>query len=180
MCGIIGYIGKEEACRILLEGISRLEYRGYDSMGISVLNSKGIVTGKDAGKVDEVRKKIDFDAMHGSLGIAHTRWATNGVPSRENAHPHSDCGNEISIVHNGIIENFSELKAEMISKGHKFRSQTDTEVISHLIEEHYKGNLFEAVRHALNKVTGSYALGIISSKEPDKIIAARNESPLII
>lgn len=180
MCGIMGYIGNKEASSILIRGINNLEYRGYDSVGISTLSNSHISTLKDVGKVDEVRKRLDFEAMKGSVGLAHTRWATNGKPSRENAHPHADCKNEISIVHNGIIENYSELREMLISTGHSFKSETDTEVIAHLIEDCYAGSLKEAVNKAVNIIKGSYALGIISSKEPDKIIAARNESPLIV
>ena len=180
MCGIMGYIGDKEASSILIRGINNLEYRGYDSVGISTLSNSHISTLKDVGKVDEVRKRLDFEAMEGSIGLAHTRWATNGKPSKENAHPHADCKNEISVVHNGIIENYSELKEMLVSKGHLFKSETDTEVIAHLIEEFYDESLKEAANKAINQIKGSYALGIISSKEPDKIIAARNESPLIV
>src|SRR3989338_2694711 len=180
MCGIMGYIVDKEASSILIRGINNLEYRGYDSVGISTLSNSHISTLKDVGKVDEVRKRLDFEAMEGSIGLAHTRWATNGKPSKENAHPHADCKNEISVVHNGIIENYSELKEMLIGKGHSFTSETDTEVVAHLIEEFYDESLKEAANKAINMIKGSYALGIISSKEPDKIIAARNESPLIV
>lgn len=180
MCGIMGYIGNREASRILVRGINNLEYRGYDSVGISTLSNSRISTLKDVGKVEEAKKRLDFEGMKGSVGLAHTRWATNGKPSKENAHPHADCRNEISIVHNGIIENYAELKEMLLSKGHSFKSETDTEVVAHLIEEYYDGSLKEAVNKAVGLIKGSYALGIISSKEPDKIIAARNESPLVI
>ncbi|MBS3102426.1 glutamine--fructose-6-phosphate transaminase (isomerizing) [Candidatus Woesearchaeota archaeon] len=180
MCGIIGYIGNEKAAPILIKGLKNLEYRGYDSAGISTISKNNIIIEKDTGKIDEIEKKINFDSMGGSVGISHCRWATHGNVTKENAHPHTDCTGKISIVHNGIIENFSELKEKLIKKGHKFSSTTDTEVIVHLIEEHYKGSIEEAARNALKEVEGSYALGVICSDEPDKLIAARNESPLIV
>ncbi|MBU90067.1 glutamine--fructose-6-phosphate transaminase (isomerizing) [Candidatus Woesearchaeota archaeon] len=186
MCGIIGYIGKSKAAPILIEGLKRLEYRGYDSAGISTINENNILVEKDIGKIEEIQKKrkkeekINFEKIEGNVGLSHCRWATHGSVTKENAHPHTDCKNNISIVHNGIIENFSEIKEKLIKKGHKFISLTDTEVIAHLIEDNYEGNIEEATRKALKQIEGSYALGVICSKEPDKLIAARNESPLII
>src|SRR3989338_7472172 len=180
MCGIVGYIGNEEAFPILLNGLKNLEYRGYDSAGFAIVN-KGIVIEKDVGRIEDVEKKIDLSLLKGCSGLAHCRWATHGSVTKNNAHPHADCSNKIVIVHNGIIENYSELKDRLIEKGHVFSSETDTEVIAHLIEEHHKKSEFkDAVRSALKEVQGSYALGVICSDEPDKMIAARNESPLII
>ena len=186
MCGIIGYIGDKKAAPILMDALKRLEYRGYDSAGISTINKNNILVEKDIGKLEEIKEKrekeknINFEKIEGNVGISHCRWATHGGVTKENAHPHTDCKNMISIVHNGIIENFSELKEKLIQKGHKFKSSTDTEVIAHLIEDNYNGDIEEATRKALKQIEGSYALGIICSKEPNKLIAARNESPLIL
>src|SRR3989338_847525 len=186
MCGIIGYIGNSKAAPILIDALKRLEYRGYDSAGISTIDKNNIIVEKDIGKIDEKEekrkkeKKINFEKIEGNVGISHCRWATHGNVTKENAHPHLDCKGNISIVHNGIIENFSELKDMLIKKGHKFSSLTDTEVIAHLIEDNYNRNIEEATRNALKQIEGSYALGVICAKEPDKLIAARNESPLII
>ena len=180
MCGIIGYIGNSKAAPILIEGLKRLEYRGYDSAGISTIDKNSIIIEKDIGKIQEIETKIDFNKINGSIGISHCRWATHGGVTKENAHPHLDCKKEISVVHNGIIENFSELKEMLVKKGHKFVSLTDTEVIAHLIEDNYKDDIEKATRKALKQIEGSYALGVICAKEPDKLIAARNESPLVI
>ena len=180
MCGIIGYIGKNKAAPILMEALKRLEYRGYDSAGFCTINKNNILIEKDIGKIQEIENKINFDGLDGSVGISHCRWATHGNVTKENAHPHTDCGRMISIVHNGIIENFSELKEKLIKKGHKFKSATDTEVIAHLIEDNYNGDIEEATRKALKQIDGSYALGIVCAKEPQKLIAARNESPLVL
>lgn len=180
MCGIIGYIGNNKASVILWEGLKKLEYRGYDSAGICTIDKNNIIVEKDIGKLDEIQKKINFDNFDGNIGISHCRWATHGNVTKDNAHPHFDCKNKISIVHNGIIENFSELKEMLINKGHKFNSLTDTEVIAHLIEDNFNGIIEEATSKALKLIEGSYALGIICVDEPDKIIAARNESPLIV
>lgn len=182
MCGIIGIVGcKGNIGKILLEGIRNLEYRGYDSAGISTINHNKILIKRDIGKIDEVDKKVNFSELEGSIGIGHTRWATCGGITKQNAHPHVDCTNKICLVHNGIIENYSELKDELAKNGHKFYSQTDTEVIAHLIEENLKDSRIEdAVRLALNRIEGSYALGILFANEPNKLLAARNESPLIV
>ena len=180
MCGIIGYIGKNKAAPILMEALKRLEYRGYDSAGFCTINKNNILIEKDIGKIQEIENKINFNGLDGSVGISHCRWATHGNVTKENAHPHTDCGRMISIVHNGIIENFSELKEKLIKKGHKFKSATDTEVIAHLIEDNYNGDIEEATRKALKQIDGSYALGIVCAKEPQKLIAARNESPLVL
>lgn len=181
MCGIVGYIGKEEAQGILIEGLRRLEYRGYDSAGISVIDKGQIKTVKTVGKLHQLEKILRKSPLEGKIGIGHTRWATHGKPSDENAHPHADCHNQIVVVHNGIIENYIELKKDLIKKGHKIISETDTEIIAHLIEEHHKTHSFEkAVSLSLKELRGAYALGVIHSQYPDTIIAARLGSPLII
>jgi len=180
MCGIIGYIGNSKAAPILFEGLKRLEYRGYDSAGICTIDNNKTLLEKDIGKLEEIEKKINFNNLTGNVGISHCRWATHGSVTKENAHPHCDNNEKISIVHNGIVENFQELKDMLIEKGHNFKSLTDTEVIVHLIADNYDGSIEEATEKALKKIEGSYALGVICADEPDKIIAARNESPLII
>jgi glucosamine--fructose-6-phosphate aminotransferase (isomerizing) len=179
MCGIVGYIGDRQAKEILLEGLTRLEYRGYDSAGLVTLNDRPILT-KTEGKVVELTKKLKDKASDGKIGIAHTRWATHGEPIERNAHPHTDCKQEIFVVHNGIIENYKHLKDELIRNGHKFASDTDTEVLAHLIEEEDKGNLEQAVAVALSKIRGTYGLAVISCLEPDKIVVARSGSPLLV
>ncbi len=180
MCGIVGYIGSRQAKKILLEGLKRLEYRGYDSAGISVLTQEGLSTFKRPGKIAELENDFDQLNLNSTVGIAHTRWATHGFPSEENAHPHSDCTGEIALVHNGIIENFSVLKERLIELGHKFKTETDTEVLAHLIEENFEGNLEIAVQKALRSVEGAYGIAVISTRDPDKIVAARLGSPLVI
>ena len=179
MCGIIGYIGDKKASPILIKGLKNLEYRGYDSAGIATISENEILIKKDVGNIEAVNKKANFSKLEGNIGLAHTRWATCGSVTKENAHPHTDCTNKISIVHNGIIENYNKLKKELLKKGHKFKSDTDTEIIAHLIEDNYQGSLKEATLKALKKLEGSYALGIIHS-DSRELIAARNESPLII
>jgi len=179
MCGIVGYVGNREAKEILLEGLTRLEYRGYDSAGLVTLNDGAVIV-KTEGKVAELTKKLENTPVNGKIGIAHTRWATHGEPSERNAHPHSDCKAQIFVVHNGIIENYRHLKDELIKKGHNFSSDTDTEVLAHLIEEGYKGNLEQAVADALSKVRGTYGIAVISILEPDKIVVARSGSPLLV
>ncbi len=180
MCGITGYIGKEDAAPILVRGLSRLEYRGYDSAGISVLENGRIKSLKMPGKIRELYDGLKKKPLSGNLGIAHTRWATHGIPNYINAHPHYDCKKEIALVHNGIIENCDDLKRRLQKKGHKFLSDTDTEVLPHLIEEYYDGNLEEAVRKALKDAQGSYAIAVIHRSEPGKLVGARNGSPLIV
>jgi len=183
MCGIFGCIARNaKAAPIIHAALKRLEYRGYDSVGIATIHKGKIYIKKDSGKIDDVHKLLNLDDMPGSLGIGHTRWATHGAPYQANAHPHTDCKGEIAVVHNGIIENFSELRNELEDLGHKFKSKTDTEVIPHLIEENMKKSLglVESVREALKAVRGSYAIAVISSREPDKIVCARMESPLIL
>jgi len=187
MCGIIGYIGKKQALPIVMEGLKRLEYRGYDSSGIVVLNGATEVI-KTKGRIEDLRDKIGGKDIKGKTGIGHTRWATHGQPSEANAHPHWDCKKEIFVVHNGIVENYKQLKGELIAQGHKFISETDSEVLAHLIEENYKGNpsvssgqaLEEAVRLSLQKIVGAYAIAVVCEKEPNKIVFARRSSPLLV
>ncbi len=177
MCGITGYMGFRNASNIILEGLKRLEYRGYDSSGVGIIGDKLLVF-KEVGEIRNLEKNIP--EIHGRLGIGHTRWATHGGVCKENAHPQLSCNKRIAVVHNGIIENFKELKEELQEGGHRFLSETDTEVISHLIEENYKGDLEDAVRDAIKKLSGSYSIVVISDLEPDKLICARKESPLVI
>ncbi len=182
MCGIVGCILKDKkAAPILLECVRRLEYRGYDSVGIAT-SSSSINIKKDSGKIDEVHERLHLDELPGRVGIAHVRWATHGLPTRENAHPHTDCNNKIVLVHNGIIENYQELKDQLQKEGHHFHSDTDTEVIAHLIEKQMDGgkDFEEAVRVATQNINGSYALAIIHTDYPDTIIGVRKESPLIL
>ncbi|MFA5311482.1 MAG: glutamine--fructose-6-phosphate transaminase (isomerizing) [Candidatus Omnitrophota bacterium] len=183
MCGIIGYIGVKPAQSILLSGLKRLEYRGYDSSGMALISPKkqAISIKKSPGKIKALEKILKVNPLSGNTGIAHTRWATHGVPNQVNAHPHQDCAGEIAIVHNGIIENYETLKNQLINEGHSFRSSTDTEVVVHLIEKFYKQvPLEEALQKALKLLTGSFALGVISSREPNKLVGARSGSPLIV
>lgn len=180
MCGIIGYIGERSALPVMLDGLARLEYRGYDSAGIAVLAHDKIAVFKQPGKIKDLAANIPTQKFAGNLGIGHTRWATHGVPNEANAHPHTDCGNTLALVHNGIIENYRALKERLVLEDHKFRSQTDTEVIAHLIEENYKGDLVGAVLKSVKRLEGNYALGIIALDEPDKLVAARCGSPLLI
>jgi len=182
MCGIIGYIGKQKAVPILIEGLKRLEYRGYDSAGVSIIDGKKIINLKSVGKVAELENKLsDSKEILGTIGIAHTRWATHGKPSDQNSHPHCDCSGKIHLVHNGIIENYLELKSYLLKNGHKFKSETDSEIIVHLIEEFNKKLDFkEAVLEALKKIRGTYGLAIINQDEPEKIIVARLGSPLLL
>jgi len=180
MCGIVGYIGENKAAPILINGIRRLEYRGYDSSGISIIEDSKMLCERSVGFISELEKKIDGKFSKGTLGIVHTRWATHGAPTIENAHPHTDCTGKISIVHNGIIENYNYLKAKLKKEGHIFKSETDSEVIAHLIESHFEGVLEDAVRLALKEVEGAYGLAIISLDEPGKLVAARRGSPLIV
>ncbi len=185
MCGIFGcIITQGNAAPLIHESLKRLEYRGYDSVGITTLENGVLFTKKDQGKIDDVHRTLNLDDMPGSIGIGHTRWATHGAPLKVNAHPHVDCSKTIAVVHNGIIENFSELKQELTSHGHVFVSKTDTEVVAHLIEQNLKDNpqmgLAEAVREATKRLDGSYALAVVSADEPEKIICARNESPLVL
>lgn len=183
MCGIVGYIGHREAWPIVLKGLKRLEYRGYDSAGIALLNDTGLNIYKKAGKVQELENFSVGKDLSGMIGIGHTRWATHGAPSDRNSHPHTSNSGKLSIIHNGIIENYATLKEELINRGHEFKSDTDTEVLVHLIEEIYKNentDLYEAVRLALNEVTGAYAIVLMDEDQPEQLIAARKGSPLVI
>jgi glucosamine--fructose-6-phosphate aminotransferase (isomerizing) len=181
MCGIVGYLGKGDAIRVILDGLRRLEYRGYDSAGVAVLQGNKLQICRCCGKVGDLAEKLKKNPIYGSIGIGHTRWATHGTPSEENAHPHTDCRKSLVIVHNGIIENYMSLKKELLKEGHIFRSETDTEVVAHLIGKYMRGDGFEeGVLRALGKVKGSYALCVISKAHPGKIIAARCGSPLVI
>ncbi len=180
MCGIVGYLGPKNAEEVLISGLSKLEYRGYDSAGISVMGKDGIVTVKSAGRLKNLEERLNESHLYGNEGIGHTRWATHGAPSDTNSHPHNSADNKFSVVHNGIIENYMELKEELKGKGFTFRSETDTEVIPNLIEMYYEGDLLSAVMKATERVRGSYALGVISSLEPGKLIAVRKDSPLIV
>ncbi|WP_316842979.1 glutamine--fructose-6-phosphate transaminase (isomerizing) [Pedobacter gandavensis] len=183
MCGIVGYIGHREAWPIVLKGLKRLEYRGYDSAGIALINQSGLNIYKKAGKVQELENFSAGKDLSGSIGIGHTRWATHGAPSDRNSHPHTSNSGKLTIIHNGIIENYATLKEELIHRGHEFKSDTDTEVLVHLIEEIYKNentDLFEAVRLALNEVTGAYAIVLMDEDQPEQLITARKGSPLVI
>ncbi|MDP3723853.1 MAG: glutamine--fructose-6-phosphate transaminase (isomerizing) [Candidatus Omnitrophota bacterium] len=182
MCGIVGYVGKPPVVQTLLDCLGRLEYRGYDSAGIAVVNDKGIEIRKRVGKIKELVASIKQKPLDGErLGISHSRWATHGEPTEVNAHPHLDCRGELALVHNGIVENYAELKARLLGQGHRFRSQTDTEVIAHLVEEHAKRlPLAEAFRSALKELRGSYALCLIAKRDPTHLYGARAGSPLIV
>jgi glucosamine--fructose-6-phosphate aminotransferase (isomerizing) len=180
MCGIIGYIGSRGATPLLIEGLKRMEYRGYDSAGVAVMNGAGVETRKAAGKISELERALAASPVAGDLGIGHTRWATHGVPNECNAHPHIDCKGNIAVVHNGIIENSGTLKRGLQARGHKFASETDTEVIAHLIEEAFDGNLEDAVIEALWQIEGTYGIAVVSSKDRNKIVAARKGSPLLL
>ncbi|AFS79187.1 glucosamine--fructose-6-phosphate aminotransferase [Gottschalkia acidurici 9a] len=180
MCGIVGYIGNKEASGILIEGLSKLEYRGYDSAGVAIINESGITISKTKGRLSNLEKKLRENPIQGKSGIGHTRWATHGEPSDTNSHPHFNKDQSISVVHNGIIENYMYLKEWLISIGYEFKSETDTEVIAHLVDYYYKGNIVEAVSKAVEKLEGSYALGVITSNEPEKLVAIRKDSPLIV
>lgn len=180
MCGIVGYIGDKAPKSILYSGLAKLEYRGYDSAGIAILEDGEIKVRREVGKLAALGEMLKNENIGGNIGIGHTRWATHGKPTVANAHPHIDCKNEIVLVHNGIIENYRELKEELAKKGHKFLSETDTEIIVHLIEEYYTGNLVAAVRKSMKYLEGAYAIAVYTKNEPDKIVAARKGSPLVI
>jgi glucosamine--fructose-6-phosphate aminotransferase (isomerizing) len=172
MCGIVGYIGPRKAVPIIMEGLKRLEYRGYDSAGVAVLDAEGCIAVRRAsGKLRNLEETLRLSPVDGPYGIGHTRWATHGRPTEENAHPHRDCHGDIVVVHNGIVENYLSLKRQLQAEGHKFVTETDTEVIAHLVEKHYDGNLENAVRDAVRQLTGVFALSVISRKDPNKIVA---------
>jgi glucosamine--fructose-6-phosphate aminotransferase (isomerizing) len=181
MCGIVGYIGNRRAVPIILDGLRRLEYRGYDSAGIAVLNGdQHLSVRRASGKLRNLEDAIRINPMDGPYGIGHTRWATHGRPTEENAHPHRDCTGDIVVVHNGIVENYLQLKHQLQLEGHKFVTETDTEVIAHLVEKYNEGNLEEAVRRAVRELRGVFALGVIASSDPNKIVAARMGPPVVI
>ena len=180
MCGIIGYNGKGEAIPVLVEGLKKMEYRGYDSSGVAVLDHDTIKVVRASGKIKALEDKLKGTPLKGSVGIAHTRWATHGAPTEANAHPHTSYDGKISIVHNGIIENYASLKAKLISEGIEFKSETDTEVVAHLIARYYNGDLKSAVLKTLKQIEGTFGLGVICSEEPNVLIGARRGSPLIL
>jgi len=183
MCGIFGGVLKRGVIAPRIhDGLKRLEYRGYDSVGFATIDAGILQVRKDAGRIDDVVNKLNMADMSGSMGIGHTRWATHGAPEMVNAHPHTDCDGNLAVIHNGVIENFMELKEELLGKGHNFKSRTDTEIIAHLIEEELKGDiaLEEAVLKSLRRLEGSYAIAVVSTSDPDKILCARNESPLVL
>ncbi len=181
MCGIVGYVGPRDAAPILIEGLRRLEYRGYDSAGIAVVTADGeVFVEKKAGKLSNLTDQLNGGAPAGHPGIGHTRWATHGSPNDMNAHPHTDCSGNLALIHNGIIENYVEIKHRLLAEGHRFTSETDTEVLAHLIETKYSGDLVEAVRGALNEVRGAYAIGVMHTEHPDRIVGARMNVPLIV
>src|SRR5262249_29030974 len=182
MCGIIGYLGDREATPILMDGLKRLEYRGYDSAGVAVLEPEAVTASvtKSETKGDELIAKLRADMPQGHLGIGHTRWAPHGRPTLTNPDPHSDCHGRISVVHNGIVENFQELKAELEAAGHEFVSDTDTEVVPHLVEHYYRGDFLAAARKALRRLRGAYALVMFSLEDPELLVGARLNAPLVI
>jgi glucosamine--fructose-6-phosphate aminotransferase (isomerizing) len=181
MCGIVGYVGNRAAVPLLLEGLRRLEYRGYDSAGVTVLSNGGLVTRRTPGKIADLERLVgNGSAPPSTVGIGHTRWATHGAPTELNAHPHTDCSGAFAVVHNGIIENAAVLRQQLEARGHTFKSETDTEVIAHLIEAAFTGSLEDAVRSALSHVDGAYGLAIMSSRDPGKIVVARHGSPLLL
>lgn len=180
MCGIVGYCGPRQASDVLLRGLARLEYRGYDSAGITVIGEGGLTTVRRVGKLHHLSEALADAPLVGTVGIGHTRWATHGRPTEENAHPHADCTGEIAVVHNGIIENYLELREELAAAGHVLRSETDTETVAHLVESYYEGDLTTAVAHAVKRLSGSYALAVVHASEPGTVVAARQDSPLII
>ena len=180
MCGIVGYVGDKQAANFLLEGLAKLEYRGYDSAGIAVFNGESIRVEKSVGRLASLKDKIKDNMPQGVMGIGHTRWATHGRPSDRNSHPHTDCSGDFVVVHNGIIENYLTLKEDLIEKGHVFKSETDTEVVAHLIEEVYNGDFVASVREVLRRVEGSYSLVFMCSKHPGMLICAKQDNPLVI
>ncbi|MBP7548997.1 MAG: glutamine--fructose-6-phosphate transaminase (isomerizing) [Gemmatimonadaceae bacterium] len=180
MCGIVGYIGPKQATPILVAGLKRLEYRGYDSAGVAVFDGESLETRRAAGKIAKLEGALVADPVTGKVGIAHTRWATHGPPTERNAHPHLSTDESVAVVHNGIIENADVLRKQLIALGHTFRSDTDTETIAHLVQELYEGSLEEAVIGALRKVDGTFGIAVVSSRDPEKIVAARKGSPLLI
>lgn len=180
MCGIVGYIGSRNVLDVVVGGLAKLEYRGYDSAGIAALDEGKMKVIKSVGRLSNLQTKLESTSVSGDAAIGHTRWATHGKPSDENAHPHQDCSGRFAIVHNGIVENYIQLRDELTTLGHQFRSETDTEVVAHLIEELYNGNLFETVMAVSKRIRGAYALVVLSKDHPDEMIAMRKASPMII
>ena len=180
MCGIVGYVGAREAVPVIIEGLRRLEYRGYDSAGVAVVQNCELHRRRSVGKLRNLEESLRAEPMAGAFGIGHTRWATHGRPSEENAHPHQDCQGKIVVVHNGIIENYLALKTRLAGEGHTFVTQTDTEVVAHLVESLYKGDLQAAVRQAVKQLEGIYALVLMHKDEPQKLVAARMGPPLVV
>jgi glucosamine--fructose-6-phosphate aminotransferase (isomerizing) len=181
MCGIVGYTGPRDAAPILMEGLARLEYRGYDSAGIALVTAEGdLFVEKRAGKLINLRTALVDATPPAAVGLAHTRWATHGRPNDLNAHPHVDCTRDITVIHNGIIENFQELRDGLQERGHRFDSETDTEVLAHLVEEAYTGDIAEAVRAALRQADGAYAVAVLHRAEPDRLVGARMNVPLVV
>jgi glucosamine--fructose-6-phosphate aminotransferase (isomerizing) len=180
MCGIIGYIGPKSVVPILVEGLKRLEYRGYDSAGVAVVDENQINVRRVHGKIAALEKSLDESPLDGIYGVGHTRWATHGRPCEENAHPHQDCTGSVVVVHNGIIENYLVLKKKLKKEGHTFRTETDTEIIAHLVEKYFKGSLEEAVQRAVQDLDGDFALAVISSQDTEKIVAAKAGPPAVV
>jgi len=180
MCGIFGYIGKKNVVSVLMEGLKKLEYRGYDSAGIAVVNRNRVKIRRVKGKISLLEKSLEEKPIEGSYGVAHTRWATHGRPCEENAHLHRDCTGTLVVVHNGIIENYLPLKEKLKAEGHKFRTETDTEVIAHLVEKYFNSSLEKAVQKAIRKLEGAYAIAVLSTKDSGKIVAAKVGPPVAI
>src|SRR4029434_4816012 len=181
MCGIIGYIGSKPVVPVLLEGLRRMEYRGYDSAGVAVVNPEGITLRRSAGKLANLENTIRTEPIDGLYAVGHTRWATHGRPTEENAHPHRDCTGRIVVVHNGIIENYLELKKELQTQGHEFKTETDTEIVAHLVEREMRDDGLEnAVRRALTYMRGMFAIVLVSVEDPEKIVAVRNGPPIVV
>lgn len=180
MCGITAFSGKEDALPFLLQGLSKLEYRGYDSAGVTLVDNNSLFTLKTKGRLQNLIDQLDHDAPTGLVGIGHTRWATHGIPSNLNSHPHTNNNNTISLVHNGIIENYRDLKEKLLAQGYTFKSETDSEVVVHLLDFYYHGNMIEALKKVINQIQGSYALCIVSTLEPDTVYVTKKDSPLVL
>src|SRR5438093_11630703 len=182
MCGIVGYIGDKSAVDLILDGLKRLEYRGYDSAGVAVVGAEGLQIRRAAGRIKVLEGLLRERPVHGAVGIGHTRWATHGRPTDENAHPHTDGSGTLVVVHNGIIENYLPIKEQLAAEGHVFTSETDTEVIAHLVERHLQDTprLDEAVRRALRELSGSYAIGVLSKQMPDRLVAAKHGAGSVV
>ena len=180
MCGIIGYIGSKEIISVLIGGLKKLEYRGYDSAGIAVVGENGLEVRRANGKISSLEESLKSSPARGTYGIGHTRWATHGRPSEENAHPHRDCSGTLVVVHNGIIENYLSLKKDLEEEGHTFTTETDTEVIAHLVEKNFKGSLEDSTLKAVCELKGEFAIAVISSQEPRTIISAKMGPPIVV